>query len=224
MEVSMPTTRGWISLMLYSDRASSRRSLRAVVRRMGCVSGYLLLRYEQRPHCVLGWGDPDRQRPCCAVRQATGLPCDVRRLGRYGVLGLGIAQLWLIRCITSHLWCVHGAHGGSDPSLHFGSVVSVTSYIFSPSSDYLTPSRFVHERGTRTALYNLAFLAGVSVGPLIAGHLIQHYSWRVCSYAMAAALVIQLILTFFFMPETAYHRPAALNIDQGLAMVSWSRI
>ncbi|KAK4947834.1 hypothetical protein LTR10_013342 [Elasticomyces elasticus] len=65
---------------------------------------------------------------------------------------------------------------------------------------------YVHERGMRTALFNLAFMAGVSIGPLIAGQLIQHYSWRICSYAMAAALVINTILTFFFMPETAYVR------------------
>ena len=56
-------------------------------------------------------------------------------------------------------------------------------------------------------------MAGVSVGPLIAGQLIQHYTWRVCSYAMAGALVVNLILNFFFMPETAYHRPGMLNID-----------
>lgn len=55
-------------------------------------------------------------------------------------------------------------------------------------------------------------MAGVSIGPLIAGQLIQHYSWRVCSYAMAAALVVNLILTFFFMPETAYIRNT-INLD-----------
>ncbi|KAK5053689.1 hypothetical protein LTR84_001650 [Exophiala bonariae] len=65
---------------------------------------------------------------------------------------------------------------------------------------------YVHERGTRTALFNLAFMAGVSIGPLIAGQLIQRYDWRICSYAMSAALVINLFLTFFFMPETAYQR------------------
>ncbi len=63
------------------------------------------------------------------------------------------------------------------------------------------------------ALFNLAFMAGVSLGPLIAGQLIQHYSWRVCSYAMAGALVINLILTFFFMPETAFDRPRVIKVN-----------
>ncbi|KAJ9613284.1 hypothetical protein H2200_003226 [Cladophialophora chaetospira] len=72
---------------------------------------------------------------------------------------------------------------------------------------------YVHERGLRTAMFNLAFMAGVSLGPLIAGQLIEHYSWRVCSYAMAGALVVNLLLTFFFMPETAFDRPEVVRID-----------
>jgi MFS family permease len=79
--------------------------------------------------------------------------------------------------------------------------------------------RFVHERGTRTALFNLAFMAGVSIGPLIAGQLIQRYDWRVCSYAMSAALVVNLILTVFFMPETAYHRTGVVNFDTNIHLV-----
>ena len=34
-------------------------------------------------------------------------------------------------------------------------------------------------------------------------------------HAMGGAFVLQLILTFFFMPESAYHRSGALNIDTG---------
>lgn len=59
----------------------------------------------------------------------------------------------------------------------------------------------------------MAFMVGVSIGPLIAGQLIQNYGWRIAAYAMAAALVVNLILAFFFMPETAYHRPEELRID-----------
>jgi len=78
--------------------------------------------------------------------------------------------------------------------------------------------RYIHERVTRTALFNLAFMAGVSVGPLIAGQLIQTYDWRVCSYAMSAALVINRILTFF-MPETAFQRAGVANFDRGIHLV-----
>lgn len=38
-------------------------------------------------------------------------------------------------------------------------------------------------------------------------------------HAMGGAFVLQLILTFFFMPESAYHRVGALNIDTGRSNV-----
>lgn len=40
-------------------------------------------------------------------------------------------------------------------------------------------------------------------------------NWRVVMHAMGGAFVLQLILTFFFMPESAYHRTGTLNIDTG---------
>lgn len=86
-------------------------------------------------------------------------------------------------------------------------------FLFTVSSFDHWMLRFVHERGTRTAVFNLALMAGISIGPLIAGQLIQRYDWRICSYAMAAALVINLILTFFFMPETAYTRATPVTFD-----------
>lgn len=83
----------------------------------------------------------------------------------------------------------------------------------------LTYRRFVHERGMRTALWNLAFMAGISIGPLIAGQLIQRYSWRVCSYGMSAALVVNILLVFFFVPETAYHT-RTITLDTASQKVS----
>lgn len=98
----------------------------------------------------------------------------------------------------------------------------LSTYIYPHRARYVLTqaSRFVHERGTRTALYNLAFMAGVSIGPLIAGQLIQHYTWRVCSYAMAGALVINLLLVIFFMPETAYIR-STIKLDTTTQSVSY---
>jgi hypothetical protein len=40
-------------------------------------------------------------------------------------------------------------------------------------------------------------------------------NWKVVMHAMGGAFVLQLILTFFFMPETAFHRTGTLNIDTG---------
>jgi MFS family permease len=72
---------------------------------------------------------------------------------------------------------------------------------------------FVHERGLRTAIFNLGVLGGINLATPIAGAIIQNSSWRVCMHAMGGAFVLQLILTFLFMPETAFHRTGALNID-----------
>lgn len=40
-------------------------------------------------------------------------------------------------------------------------------------------------------------------------------NWKVVMHAMGGAFVLQLILTFFFMPESAFHRTGAINIDTG---------
>lgn len=48
-----------------------------------------------------------------------------------------------------------------------------------------------------------------------AGPVIQYGSYRICLLAMGGAFIIQFIMTLFFMPESAYHRSVALNIDTG---------
>jgi hypothetical protein len=40
-------------------------------------------------------------------------------------------------------------------------------------------------------------------------------NWRVVMHAMGGAFVLQLILTFFFMPESAFKRIDTINIDTG---------
>ena len=72
---------------------------------------------------------------------------------------------------------------------------------------------FVHERGLRTAIFNLGVLGGINLATPIAGAIMEASNWRVVMHAMGAAFVLQLILTFFWMPESAFHRTGALNID-----------
>lgn len=48
-----------------------------------------------------------------------------------------------------------------------------------------------------------------------AGAIIQYGSYRICLHAMGGAFILQTILTIFFMPESAYRRSGALNIDTG---------
>ena len=74
---------------------------------------------------------------------------------------------------------------------------------------------FVHERGYRTAVFNLGVLGGINLATPIAGAILQNSSWRVVMNAMGGAFILQLILTFFFMPESAFKRTGTLNIDTG---------
>jgi len=46
-----------------------------------------------------------------------------------------------------------------------------------------------------------------------AGPIIQYGSYKICLYAMGGAFVLQFILTFFLMPETAFKREGVVNID-----------
>ncbi|ETN46496.1 uncharacterized protein HMPREF1541_00681 [Cyphellophora europaea CBS 101466] len=74
---------------------------------------------------------------------------------------------------------------------------------------------FVHERGYRTAVFNLGVLGGINLATPIAGAIMQASNWRVVMHAMGGAFVLQLILTFFWMPESAFVRHHTINIDTG---------
>ncbi|KAF5584212.1 transporter HOL1 [Fusarium subglutinans] len=80
---------------------------------------------------------------------------------------------------------------------------------------------FVHQRGFRNAVFNLGVLGGINLASPIAGTIIDKYGYKTCLWAMAGAFGLQLVLTFFFMPETAYKRsidssiPAASSQGEG---------
>lgn len=58
-------------------------------------------------------------------------------------------------------------------------------------------------------------LGGINLAGPIAGSVIQYGSYRVAMHTMGAAFVVMFLLVLFFMPESAYHRRGALNIDTG---------
>ncbi|RYN41297.1 hypothetical protein AA0112_g2226 [Alternaria arborescens] len=71
----------------------------------------------------------------------------------------------------------------------------------------------VHERGFRMSIFNLGVLGGINLASPIAGSVIQYGSYRIAMHAMGGAFVVMLLLVFFFMPESAYHRHNVINID-----------
>ncbi|KAG9500629.1 hypothetical protein J7337_009111 [Fusarium musae] len=71
---------------------------------------------------------------------------------------------------------------------------------------------FVHQRGFRNAVFNLGVLGGINLASPIAGAIIDKYGYKTCLWAMAGAFGLQLVLTFFFMPETAYKRSTSSDV------------
>nr|RBQ83611.1 hypothetical protein FVER53263_13286 [Fusarium verticillioides] len=71
---------------------------------------------------------------------------------------------------------------------------------------------FVHQRGFRNAVFNLGVLGGINLASPIAGAIIDKYGYKTCLWAMAGAFGLQLVLTFFFMPETAYKRSISSDV------------
>ncbi|KAL5485631.1 hypothetical protein ACEPAI_6672 [Sanghuangporus weigelae] len=65
---------------------------------------------------------------------------------------------------------------------------------------------FVHERGKWIAVWSFALLGGICGVSIVNGYLIQDVSWRVCFIIIAAMCGVLLVLTIFFVPETAYVR------------------
>ncbi|KIH87783.1 cycloheximide resistance protein [Sporothrix brasiliensis 5110] len=130
---------------------------------------------------------------------------------------VGKRPVYLISSIGLFIGCFWGAEAKSFASL--SAARAVTGLCMAPM-EALVPASiadiwFVHERGYRTAIFNLGVLGGINLASPIAGAIIQYSSSRVCLHAMGGAFVLQTLLTLFFMPESAFHRTGALNIDGG---------
>ena len=74
---------------------------------------------------------------------------------------------------------------------------------------------FVHERGPRMALTNTCLFGGAFLTPVFVG-MIAHadsLGWQWSFYFMAIFMAPGFLLLLFFVPETAYRRPKALDLD-----------
>lgn len=65
---------------------------------------------------------------------------------------------------------------------------------------------FVHERGTRIAVWNLFLLAGLNGGSTVAGYIIEAAGFRWTFGACAIAFTVLALALVFCVPETAYRR------------------
>ncbi|RDW84947.1 hypothetical protein BP6252_02537 [Coleophoma cylindrospora] len=72
---------------------------------------------------------------------------------------------------------------------------------------------FVHERGKRMALTNLAVFGGAFFTPILVGKITHTIGWPWSFYFVAIFLGACLPFVIFFVPETAYRRSSHLNTD-----------
>ncbi|KAL9024865.1 MAG: hypothetical protein Q9196_006204 [Gyalolechia fulgens] len=72
---------------------------------------------------------------------------------------------------------------------------------------------YVHERGTRMALSNLALFGGAFFTPVLVGKITQTIGWQWSFNLVAIFAGALLPLIFFFVPETAYNRPSNRYVD-----------
>ncbi|GAB7349675.1 hypothetical protein MBLNU459_g0347t1 [Dothideomycetes sp. NU459] len=72
---------------------------------------------------------------------------------------------------------------------------------------------FVHERGKRMALSNLALFGGAFFTPVIVGKMTNTLGWQWTFYMLAIFSGAMLPLVIFFVPETSFVRADYLNSD-----------
>lgn len=75
---------------------------------------------------------------------------------------------------------------------------------------------FVHERGKRMALTNVALFGAAFLTPVFVGMIAHnpHLGWQWSFYLISIFMAAGFILIFFFVPETAFRRPDHCNIDR----------
>lgn len=72
---------------------------------------------------------------------------------------------------------------------------------------------FVHERGMRMALSNLALFGGAFFTPILVGKITHTIGWSWSFYFIAIFCGVMLPFIFFFVPETAFRRDDSFNTD-----------
>jgi Major Facilitator Superfamily len=140
---------------------------------------------------------------------------------------IGKRPVYLLSSVVCTATCFWAANGIplpiTYPNLLANSIASVDAFravqgFFMAPFEGLVPGSiadvwFVHERGLRTAIFNLGVLGGINVAGPISGSIYQNYGFGALYYGMAGGFILMGLLVFFFMPESAYHRSSLYNFD-----------
>ncbi|KAK5169594.1 uncharacterized protein LTR77_005571 [Saxophila tyrrhenica] len=108
------------------------------------------------------------------------------------------------------------ASGTSYSTLRAGRVVqgfafsAYESLVFSTVADLF----FVHERGAYISFFGFALASVSNLASVVCGPITNSLGWKYLFHILDACLGFQLLLVFFFVPETAYERSESLEIDR----------
>lgn len=143
-------------------------------------------------------------------------------VGVAGFLFVASARVWgkrhlyllgIVLIIISSAW--GGASGLNYKSLLWARIVQGIG--LAPFEALVNASvgdlYFVHERGKRMALSNLALFGGAFFTPVVVGKITHTIGWEWSFYLIAIFSGALLPLVIFFVPETAYRRKSSLNTD-----------
>ncbi|KAF9566907.1 MFS general substrate transporter [Agrocybe pediades] len=115
------------------------------------------------------------------------------------IVYLGSVFLMFISCV----WCA------LSPSLASIRASRVFQGFGMSSLQCLVPATieqiyFVHERGSRSVIWNFCLMAGITLGPLLYSYVIKNMSWQMGFWFITIPLGLAGLLVFFFVPETSY--------------------
>jgi len=128
-----------------------------------------------------------------------------------------------IVCTATCFWAANGTYFPGNCLIVASSIASVDAFrsvqgFFMAPFEGLVPGSiadvwFVHQRGLRSAIFNLGVLGGINVAGPISGSIYQNYGFSSLYYGMAGGFILMGLLVFFFMPESCYHRSTVYNFD-----------
>ncbi|GAA5942589.1 uncharacterized protein JCM15063_000045 [Sporobolomyces koalae] len=108
--------------------------------------------------------------------------------------------------LVSMLWA--GGSGANYPSLLASRVVQGISMgcYFNCVPSAINHIFFVHQRGKRMAVWNIALVGGVNIGPVISAQIIQRQDFTFVFWWQGLAAGLLFLMTIAFVPEMYYDR------------------
>lgn len=144
-------------------------------------------------------------------------------IGLFGLLGnaasvvVGKRPVYILGntlCAASCFWCAYATNLKSLIAARVIQGFGIAPFeILVPPT--ITDYHHVHTRGIMMSLFNFGVLGGINLASPIAGAIIDHLDLTACFNIAGGFGIFLTIFCFLFMPETAFHRSAALAIDSG---------